>query len=95
MSLGTWLLSLITPLTARLMAALGFSVVTIGGMQSILTTLKDQFLASANAMPADVINLFLYIGGGQALGIITGAMTTKFLLWQVRNTSQILGWNQG
>ncbi len=95
MNIGTWLMSLIQPFTARILASLGFSVVTISGMQEVLTHLKQQFIQSANAMPADVLNLFLLAGGGQGMGIVMGALTTKFLLWQVNSSAKILGWNPG
>ncbi len=95
MKIGTWLFSLITPFMGKILASIGFSVVTITGMQAILNQLKQQFVAAANSLPADLINLFLLAGGGQAVGLIVGALTTKFLLWQVNNTSKILGWNPG
>lgn len=95
MKIGTWLLSLISPFMGKILASIGFSVVTITGMGVILDQVKQQFVASANAMPADVINLFLLAGGGQAIGMVTGALTTKFLLWQISNSSKILGWNPG
>jgi hypothetical protein len=46
-------------------------------------------------MSGDMFNVFLLAGGGQALGIITGALTTKLLLWQVQNAAKILGVNPG
>lgn len=95
MKIGTWLLSLVSPFMGKILASLGFSVVTITGMGTILNQVKDQFVQSANSMPADVINLFLLAGGGQAVGMVTGALTTKFLLWQIHNSSKILGWNPG
>ena len=39
--------------------------------------------------------LFLLAGGGKALGIIMGAVTTKVLLWQIGNATKILGVNPG
>lgn len=93
MKLGTWLLSLVQPILGRILASLGFSVVSIVGMESILSQLRTQLVAGLGGMQADIFNVFLLAGGGQALGIITGALTTKLLLWQVQNATKILGVN--
>lgn len=95
MKIGTWLLSMLTPLAGRLLTALGFSVVSIVGMEAILTQLKSSLMSGMGGLSADMFNLFLLAGGGQALGIITGALTTKLLLWQVQNATKILGVNPG
>lgn len=93
MKLGTWLLGLLQPALSRILTALGFSVVTILGMEQLLTQLKAMVVQSLGGMSADMFNVFLLAGGGQALGIITGALTTKLLLWQVQNATKILGVN--
>lgn len=93
MKLGTWILSLLSPAVGRILAALGFSVVTITGMDALMGQLRAQLMSGLNSIPADMFNLFLLVGGGQALGIITGALTTKLLLWQVQNATKILGIN--
>lgn len=93
MKLGTWLLGLLQPAIARILTALGFSVVTILGMEQLLVQLRQSVVSSLGGMSADMFNVFLLAGGGQALGIITGALTTKLLLWQVQNATKILGVN--
>ncbi len=95
MKLGTWLLSLVSPMFGRLLTALGFSVVSITGMEALLSQLKTSMVSGLGGLSADMFNLFLIGGGGQALGIITGALTTKLLLWQVQNATKILGVNPG
>lgn len=95
MKLGTWLLSMMQPLIGRILAALGFSVVTITGFELVIDHLKNMVRDGINTLPADMLNLFLYAGGGQGLGMILGAITTKLLLWQVQRATQILGRNPG
>lgn len=95
MKLGTWLLSMMQPLVGRILAALGFSVVTITGFELVIDTVKNMVRDGINTLPADMLNLFLYAGGGQGLGMILGAITTKLLLWQVQRATQILGRNPG
>ncbi len=93
--IGTWLLSMMQPLIARILASLGFSVVTITGFELAVGQLKDAVKAGINTLPGDTLNLFLYAGGGYGLGMILGAITTKLLLWQVQSAVQILGRNPG
>lgn len=93
MKLGTWILSLLQPAMGRILAAIGFSVVSIVGMEQLLSQLRGQLVSGLTMMNSDMFNLFLLAGGGQALGIITGALTTKLLLWQVQNATRVLGVN--
>ena len=91
MKIGTWLLALLQPAIAKILVALGFSVVSIVGMQATLDGLKGQVLAMFGTLPAAALQLFLIGGGGVALGIIFGAMTTRLLLWQIQQSTRILG----
>lgn len=95
MKLGTWLLSLMQPLLGRILTALGFSVVTITGMDAIFTQLKSNLTTGLSGLGADMLNVFLIAGGGEALGIIVGALTTRLLLWNIQNATKILGVNPG
>lgn len=95
MNLATWLLSICQPLIGRILLSLGFSVVTITGFTLTVEALKDQFVASANAMGADILNLFLIAGGGTAAGIIFGAITVRVTLWQISKSTRLLGVNPG
>lgn len=95
MKIGTWLLSLIVPMTGRLLTALGFSVVSVVGMDAILSQLRGAVVSGMGGLSADMFNLFLLAGGGTALGIITGALTTRLLLWSVQNATKVLGVNPG
>lgn len=95
MKFGTFLISLLRPALAKILTSLGFSVVSIVGMNALLAQLKTSLTSSFNSLPADALNLFLLGGGGTALGIVFGALTTKLLLWQIQRSTQILGSNNG
>lgn len=95
MKIGTWLLALVQPLLARILTTLGFSVVTITGMQAVITQLKEAVMGGVNSLPSDLLNIFLLGGGGVALGAILGAIATKVLLWQIQSATRILGVNPG
>lgn len=94
MKIGTWLLSLLQPAIAKILTALGFSVVSIVGVEAALGAVKNQFIANVNAMPAAALQLFLLGGGGTGLGILFGAMAMRVLLWQIQSSTRILGVNQ-
>lgn len=95
MKIGTWLLSLMQPMIARILSAIGFSVITITGFELVIGQLKDLVKAGVSSMPGDMLNIFLFAGGGQGIGMILGAITTKLLLWQIQSATQILGKNPG
>ena len=86
-------MALLKPALSRIMAAIGLSVVSITGMDAILTQIRQQLVTGIGGMPSDIFNLFLLAGGGQALGILTGALTTRLLLWNIQRATQILGVN--
>lgn len=93
MKIGTWLMAMMQPLLAKILVSLGFSVVTITGLTAAITGLRDQVVGSVNSLPAEMLQLFLLSGGGVAFGIITGAITTKLLLWQITSATKVLGVN--
>lgn len=93
MKLGLWLLALAEPLMAKILLSLGFSVVSIVGMEAIINQLKGALVTSFSAIPADMLSVFQLAGGGTALGIIFGALTTKLMLWSIQSATRILGVN--
>lgn len=95
MKIGTWLLSLVSPMLAKILLSLGLSVVSIVGMDAVLTGIKSSFVSSMQSMPADWLNFALYLWIGKGLGIIFGACATKLMLWSVQNSTSILGKSNG
>lgn len=93
MKIGTWLLALVQPILGRILAALGFSVVTITGFEVAVNTLKQQLVGSMNGLPSEMLQVVLLGGVGEGLGIITAAIAVRVLLWQVQNATRILGVN--
>ncbi len=93
MKIGTWLLGMAQPLLAKVLLSLGFSVVSIAGLDIIIGQIRSQFDVSLNSLPVDMLNVFLLAGGGQGLGIIMGAISTKLMLWQITSSTKLLGSN--
>ncbi len=91
MKFGTWLLSMAQPLLAKILLSLGFSVVSIVGMDLVVTQVKGLLMEKVTSLPAEMLGLFQLAGGGVALGILFGAIATKIMLWQVMNSTKILG----
>lgn len=95
MKIGTWLLSLVEPMLAKILLTLGFSVVSIVGMDAVLTGLKNLIVSQFSAMPADWLAFALYLYIGKGIGIIFGACATRMLLWSAQNATSMLGRTNG
>lgn len=95
MKLGTWLLALVEPMLAKILLGLGFSVVSIVGMDAMLTAMKAAFVSNMNALPAEWLQFALYLWLGKGIGIIFGACTTKLMLWTIQNSTAMLGKSPG
>jgi hypothetical protein len=93
MKIGTWLLAMMRPLLAKILVSLGFSVVTITGLQAVTMNLKGQALSALTMISPETLALFSLAGGPVGLGIILGACATKLVLWQLQSATKILGAN--
>lgn len=93
MGIGTWLAAMMSTLTARVLLALGFQVVTITGAVVAFDQVKTLFINSMAAVPAAGLQLALLAGVGPAFGMILGAIAFRIALWQIQNSVRILGVN--
>jgi len=91
MGIGTWLAAMMAPLVARVLLALGFSVVSVVGVSTVMVQLKNMAIAQAGLIPPAGFQLALLGGVGVGAGIIAGAITTRMALWQIQNATRILG----
>lgn len=91
MPIGAWLLGMVTPLVGRVLFALGFQVVTITGMSVAIGAVKSLVLQYVGGMPADMLQLALLAGLGEALGMVFGAITFRLALWQIQSATKVLG----
>lgn len=88
---GAWLAGLMAPLTARVLMALGFQVVTITGVSLVLDQLKGMVITQFGAVHAAGFQMALLAGVGTALGILFGAIATRLALWQIQQGTKVLG----
>lgn len=85
------LVSLTQPIIARAFLALGFSVVTISGVDVVMTTLKGQIIAHLSAGPAAGIQLAGLSGVWVSLGWLFGGITFAVSMWTLMQARRILG----
>lgn len=95
LGLGAWLASIAGTLTARVLLALGFSVVSVTGVTVTMDALRDLFISNLQAAPAMGLQLATLSGVGVAFGLILGAVAFRLLLWQVANAVRILSSSAG
>jgi hypothetical protein len=91
MGVGTWLAALMTTLTAKVLLAIGFQVVTITGVAASLAGLRLMIISSFGAVPAAALQLVLLSGVGTGLGIVLGAVAFRLALWQIQSATRVLG----
>lgn len=94
MGFGTFLLSMVQPLVARVLVALGLSIVTFTGMSAVMDTLTQRAVSAWGGLPASIMQLASLAGIGEALSIIMGAIATRVLIWQLTRSTKMMGANQ-
>lgn len=91
MGLLASLLALAQPILARVLIALGMSVVTIGGVSAVLTDLKQDIVTGIGAGPAAALELAGLLGAWEGLGIVFGAVTFAGTIWGITSARRVLG----
>lgn len=77
MSWATWLLSLVQPLIAQALLALGVGVVTVAGISLVVDKLMSWVVGAVGGLPADLMNLLAMGGVFQGMGYIGGAISAR------------------
>jgi len=85
------LATLAGPIAARVLIALGFSVVTVTGVTVVFSNLKAQILSQLSSAPLAGLQLIGLGGGWVALGIIFGAMTFAATFYTLTQAQKIIG----
>lgn len=95
MKIGTWILSLMSPLISKILALLGFSVVTIVGFDVAVGKARAALISSVGGLPVDMLNVVLLAGFGKAISMIVAAIMLRLMLWKIQSATKILGVNPG
>lgn len=78
MSFVAWVIAMVGPVAARMLAAFGVTLITMTGAVVSVTTLKDAVAASIGALPVGMLQMGGLMGLWEACGIWLGTYT--FLL---------------
>lgn len=91
MSFLAGLLSLAGPVLARVLAALGFSVVVISGVDVAVSSLKAAIVTNLATGPAAGLQLAGLAGVWVALGWLFGGVTFAVTYWSITQARKVLG----
>lgn len=83
------LASLAKPVLARVLMALGFSVVTMAGLSLSIAALRAQLFSALGAVPMAGLQIAGLAGVWDALGMVLGAMTFIVSLWGLTKAVRI------
>jgi len=86
---------MVQPILARIMVALGFSMLSIVGMDALMGQVMAAFQSAWGGLPSQMLALAGLAGIGEALGIITGAIMTKVMIWQLTKSTRMIASNPG
>lgn len=89
--LATFLIGMVGSIVGRVLVSLGFTVVTVIGVEASIGTMRNFLISSVASLPADVFNLFLLAGGGVALNVILGAISFRLSYWAITKATRIIG----
>jgi cell division protein FtsX len=95
MGLFDVLLTWVPAIVGRILMALGFTVMSVVGLDVAIDQLKAQLQQAAGALGTDAFSLFLIAGGGSAIGIVLGAINLRLALWLGTRSARIVGLPQG
>lgn len=95
MPVAAFFLSLVQPIIARILVALGFSLVSFVGMGAVLDQVIAASVGAWGGLPSQMLALAGLAGIGQALGIIMGAVLTRMMIWQLTKATRMLATNPG
>lgn len=75
MTLAVFLVGLVGPLTARWIASMGLTLVTLAGLSAAIATLRSMLVTAGGSIPADGVQLAGLFGIWHCLGMVLGAVT--------------------
>jgi len=79
-SVGGVLLTVLGSFWGRLIAALGFTVVSYSGISVTLDWFHNNMINALNAIPSDIIGLLAYMKVGICINIIITAITLRLTI---------------
>lgn len=83
--IAVFLLQILQPIIARVLVALGLSVVTFKGFDLLTDAVLDHVIASYNGMPSLVAQFFAMLGADTAFTILLSAHVAGLALAGIRD----------
>lgn len=80
MPLAAWIVSLVGPVVARVLAQLSIAVVTYKGLDVAIKSLLSYARTSWSGIPADIAAYIAMSGINTALSIVAGAIVARVAL---------------
>jgi hypothetical protein len=90
MGVGAFLLALVQPIIARILVALGMSIVTFTGMAVLMEQVTQAVQSAWGGLPGAILGLAGLAGLGEGLSIVFGAIATRVLIWQLTKSTRML-----
>lgn len=84
-----WLMSLIGPITTRILLVLGLGVVSYAGSSALISIAQTQIAASFGGLPSDISALVFMSGIPQGMGIILSALAARAGFSQVSKIQRL------
>lgn len=89
--LAPFLIGMVGSIVGRVLVSLGFTVVTVVGVEAAIGQMRQFVIASVQSLPSDVLSLFLLAGGGVAMNSILAAITFRLTYWGITKSTRIIG----
>jgi hypothetical protein len=89
MNFAAFLASMAAPLVARVLMALGFSVITVTGVTIVIQQLKELVISNLGNAPLSMVQLGGLLGAWHGLGMVFGAITFAVTL---KGLTSLSGW---
>lgn len=83
-TLANFLLLITSTLVARVVTALSFGFFSYAAFQTLATAVVSQVTAKYGSIDSFTLSLLNLAGGGQVLGIILAALTTRASLMAIK-----------
>lgn len=90
-NLGLWLSAMIPTLVGKVLAALGFGLITLTGLETVTDILLSQVTSSVGGIPTDILQLLNLAGMSTGLNMLLGAMAARFALYMLTTSTRLVG----
>jgi hypothetical protein len=87
-TLFAFLAAAVGPLAVRILLALGVSVLTVSGVDTVVSQLVGYVTSNWSGMAGSVAGLVGLSGAGQALGLVLGAINARAALWAMTSMTR-------